>query len=302
MSLQKPIKSAIQELKAEYDMLRKGKDSLLSMLDEAEAPESVYNSNAIENSTLTLKETEKILLEMEVSRDVSVREVFEAKNLARVISYTRQKSQEEELSKELLLLLHKMLIGGIDDSIAGRFRKKGEYVRVGSFIAPAPEHVERMIDALLLSYTSDHSLYFAEKIASFHLEFETVHPFCDGNGRIGRVLMNFQLLRLGFPRVMIRDKEKKTYYEAFSDYRDKKSPKTMEKIVALSLMESLHKRIAYLKGDTVMTLSDYAKKENATLSSLINAARRQSIPAFRERGVWKIGETGQKGTEHKNEQ
>lgn len=289
MSLQKPIKNKIQELKAEYDMLRKGKDSLLSMLYEAEAPESVYNSNAIENSTLTLKETEKILLEMEVSRDVSVREVFEAKNLARVISYTRQKSQEEELSKELILLLHKMLIGGIDDSIAGRFRKEGEYVRVGSFIAPAPEQVERMIDALLFAYTSDHSSYFVGKVASFHLGFETIHPFCDGNGRIGRVLMNFQLLRLGFPRMMIRDKEKKTYYEAFNDYRDKKSPKRMEKIVALSLLESLHKRVAYLKGGAVMTLADYAKKNAARPSSLINAARRQSIPAFREKGVWKIG-------------
>lgn len=300
MSLQKPIKNKIQELKAEYDRLRKGKDSLLSMLDEAEAPESVYNSNAIENSTLTLKETEKILLEMEVSRDVSVREVFEAKNLARVISYTRQKSQEEELSKELILLLHKMLIGGIDDSLAGRFRTQGEYVRVGSFIAPAPEQVEQMIDALLLAYTSDHSSYFVEKVASFHLGFEAIHPFCDGNGRIGRVLVNFQLLRLGFPRMMIRDKEKKVYYEAFGDYRDNKSTKAMEKIVALSLVESLHKRIAYLKGDTIVTLADYAKKKNAKLSSLINAARRQSILAFRERGVWKIGGSFEyKGTNEK---
>lgn len=289
MSLQKPIKNKIQELKVEYDRLRTNKDSLLSMLDEAEAPESVYNSNAIENSTLTLKETEKILLEMEVSRAVSVREVFEAKNLARVISYTRQKSQEEELSKELILLLHKMLIGGIDDAIAGRFRKQGEYVRVGSFIAPAPEQVERMIDALLLAYTSDHSSYFVEKIASFHLGFETIHPFCDGNGRIGRVLMNFQLLRLGFPRTMIRDKEKKVYYEAFNDYRDNKSTRAMEKIVALSLVESLHKRIAYLTGDAIVTLADYAKKKGAKLPSLLNAARRQSIPAFREKGVWNIG-------------
>ena len=175
-------------MKTEYDTLRKGKESLLSMLDEAEAPESVYNSNAIENSTLTLKETEKILLEMEVSRDVSVREIFEAKNLARVISYTREKSQAEELSKELILLLHKMLIGNIDDSIAGRFRKLGEYVRVGTHIAPAPEHVERMIESILSEYGSNHDLYFLEKISKFHLEFETIHPFCDGNGRIGRVL------------------------------------------------------------------------------------------------------------------
>ena len=204
--------------------------------------------------------------------------------------YTRQKSQEEEISKELILSLHKMLIGNIDDSIAGRFRTVGEYVRVGTYVAPAPEHVERMIESLLLTYTSDHSLHFVEKIASFHLEFETIHPFCDGNGRIGRVLMNFQLLRLGFPRIIIRDKEKKTYYEAFGDYRDKKSSKIMEKIVALSLIESLHKRIAYLKGETIVTLADYARKNNIKSSILINAARRQTISAFREKGVWKINE------------
>jgi len=288
--IQKPIKNKIQELKTEYDILRKGKESLLSILDEAEAPESVYNSNAIENSTLTLKETEKILLEMEVSRDVSVREIFEAKNLARVISYTREKSRTDDLSKELILLLHKMLIGNINDSIAGRFRKAGEYVRVGTHIAPAPEHVESMIDSLLLSHVSDHSSYFVDKISSFHLEFETIHPFCDGNGRIGRVLMNFQLLKLGFPRIMIRDKEKKIYYKSFGDYRDDKNIKTMSKIIVVGLMESLNKRIAYLKGDTIIPLVDYAKKNNIKSSVLINSARRQTIPAFREKGVWKIAE------------
>ncbi|MEI6190734.1 MAG: Fic family protein [bacterium] len=291
MPIQKPIKNRIQELKVEYDTLRKGKESLLSILDEAEAPESVYNSNAIENSTLTLKETEKILLEMEVSRDVSVREIFEAKNLARVISYTREKSQAEELSKELILLLHKMLIGNIDDSIAGRFRKLGEYVRVGTHVAPAPEHVERMIESILLEYSSNYDLYFLEKISKFHLDFETIHPFCDGNGRIGRVLMNFQLLRLGFPRLIIRDKEKKIYYQSFGDYRDTKNTKTMDKVISLGLTESLDKRIAYLKGNPIVTLADYAKNNNIKTSILLNAARRQTIPAFREKGVWKIDES-----------
>ena len=145
MAITKPIKNYITVLKSEFDSLRKGKESLLVMIDEVEAPESVYNSNAIENSTLTLKETEKILLDMEVSRDVSVREVYEAKNLARVITYMRSKVQETEISAEIILLLHQMLIGGINDEIAGRFRNPGEYVRVGTHIAPAPELVEKMI-------------------------------------------------------------------------------------------------------------------------------------------------------------
>src|SRR3989344_1976900 len=125
MAITKPIRTRIENIKAKYDFLKKGKESLLVMIDAVEVPENVYNSNAIENSTLTLKETEKILLEQELSREVSVREVFEAKNLARVIEYKRDNSQRLELTKENILLLHKMLIGSIDDSIAGRFRKHG---------------------------------------------------------------------------------------------------------------------------------------------------------------------------------
>lgn len=292
MAITKPSRNRIQSLKSEFDTLRKGKESLLSIIDDAEVSESVYNSNAIENSTLTLKETEKILLEMEVSRDVSLREVYEAKNLARVIGYIRNKVQITELSKETILLLHQMLIGGIDDSIAGRFRVKGEYVRVGTHIAPAPEHVERMIEDILVGYSSDLESYFTDKIAKFHLDFETVHPFCDGNGRIGRVLMNLQLLKLGFPFVIIRDKEKQEYYSAFKEYRDSrnKSAKVMEKIVALALTESLYKRVTYLKGDKIILLTDFAKKNKKSTPAVLNAARRQNIPAFREKGVWKIGE------------
>lgn len=259
------------------------------MIDEAEVSESVYNSNAIENSTLTLAETEKILLEMEVSRDISLREVFEAKNLARVMEYIRTKSQVTEVSEDLLLLLHTMLLGAINDKIAGRFRGHGEYVRVGSFIASAPEHITRRIDQMLVDYTSNQEAYFAEKIARFHLEFETIHPFLDGNGRIGRVLINYQLLRLGFPPIIIRDKEKQTYYKSFTQYHDGQKMTIMETIIIRALMESLYKRITYLKIQEIIPLADYAKKERLSLTALLNQAKRQTIPAFREKGVWKIG-------------
>lgn len=282
------LQKRIEFLKKEYDHLKIGKQSLLKIIDEAEIPESVYNSNAIENSTLTLKETEKILLEMEVSKNVSLREVYEAKNLARVMEYIRTKSSEE-LSKETILLLHQMLIGNIDESIAGQLRKKGEYVRVGSFIAPAPEHIERMLEEALIEYSSDQGSYFVDKIAKFHLQFETVHPFNDGNGRIGRVIINYQLYRLGFPGIIIRDKEKQTYYDSFTQYRDDKITKVMERIISLAITEALHKRLAYLKGTKIIEATEYAAKIGKPAPVVLNAAKRQTIPAFREKGVWKIG-------------
>lgn len=289
MATSSPIKNRIKDLKKEYDLLGIGKQSLLQMIDEAEIPEMVYNSNAIENSTLTLKETEKILLQMELSGNTSLREVYEAKNLAQILEYIRKKSQQMEISKEIILLLHKMLIGNIDDSIAGRFRKKGEYVRIGTYIALTPEHIERGIEKTLVEFTSDHNIYFADKIAKFHLDFENIHPFNDGNGRIGRVLINCQLQQLGFPPVIIRDKEKQQYYQSFTGYRDNKNTKIMERILALSIMEALNKRIAYLKGNKVIELTEYAKRIGKMATAVSNMAKRQTISAFREKGIWKIG-------------
>ena len=291
MVLSKPYKDKLNDLKTQYNILKQGKDALLAIIDQAEVPESVYNSNAIENSTLTLKETEKILLEQELSRDVSLREVYEAKNLARVVDYTRNKAQSEEISKELILLIHQMLIGGIDDVFTGRFRKPGEYVRVGTHVAPSPEKVEQLIDDILLDYMSDYIAYFIDKISKFHLEFERIHPFCDGNGRIGRVLTNFQLLQLGFPRIIIRDKDKADYYEAFKEYQSNKNSKLMARVIALALIESLHKRISYLTGSEIINLSDYVRNYGLKAPTVFNAARRQSIPAFRERGVWEISKS-----------
>ena len=290
MATTRPMRDRIQVLKREYDTLSQGKESLLSMIDEVEVAESVYNSNAIENSTLTLGETERILLEQVLSRNVSVREVFEAKNLARVTEYKRMRAKDSELDKDLILLLHQMLIGGIDDAIAGRFRQQGEYVRVGTHIAPAPEQVERLVEAILVEYSSDLDSYFLDKIARFHLDFETIHPFCDGNGRLGRVIINFQFLQLGFPRLIVRNSEKERYYRAFREYEDNKKTRTMENLLALALMESLHKRLSYLHGKTIVRLSDYIKRNRLSAPAVTNAARRQTIPAFREKGVWKIGE------------
>ena len=279
----------ILDLQQKYFTLKKGKDSLLSIIEDVELAESVYNSNAIENSTLTLPDTEKILLDLEVSKTYSLREVFEAKNLARVYEYIRKKKDSIVLNQETILFVHGLLIGGINDDIAGRFRKENEYVRVGKHVAPAPAHVIRMIEVLIHEYKSDHETNILTRIAQFHLQFETIHPFVDGNGRIGRVLINMQLQEFGYPNIIIRDKEKNLYYRTFSYFRDNNSTKEMETIIYLSLSEGLHKRIAYLEGKDIITLSEYAKKHKIPLANLINAGRRQTIYAFREKGVWKIG-------------
>jgi Fic family protein len=259
------------------------------MIDEAEIAERVYNSNAIENSTLSLPETEKILLQLKVSRHISLREVFEAKNLSLVYQYIKKTADKKSLSIETILLLHKMLLTNIRDDLAGSFRKKGEFVRVGSYIAIPGEFVELRINEIILEFESDIKTPYIHKVARFHAQFENIHPFLDGNGRIGRVLNSFLFIKYGFPPIIVRSKEKNNYYDALRSYDASYNIKPMIRIFELALLESLHKRLSYLNNLKIAPLVDYAKTRSQSPQTLLNAAKRQTITAFRERGVWKIG-------------
>ena len=287
--LTKAKKDRLSKLKFEYEKLRKSHDDLLKMITESELPEMVYNSNAIENSTLTLEETEKILFEQAIMREVSLRETYEAVNLSRVIKYLWTRPSYK-LSVENIELLHQMLLGGISDSHAGHIRRPGQYVRVGRYIAPPPEHVRSMLEELINLYNSNDTEYFLAKIAEFHLQFETIHPFCDGNGRIGRVLINLQLSACGYPPIIIHNKGKREkYYPVFEEWSDKHKSDKFCDYLYLVLSESLNKRLAYLHGNKIIKLSDYIKANGLNASATTNAANRQTIAAFRQAGVWKIG-------------
>jgi Fic family protein len=289
MKLTVNYQDRLASLRERFLALQKVKQSLVSLLDEAELVEGVYNSNAIENSTLTLKDTEQILLQLEVSRDFSLREVFEAKNLATVMQYIKNKLSELKVNTDIILLLHMMLMTNINPTIAGRFRKLDEFVRVGTYIAVDPKFVKQRIDETIEQYLTNLTMDSIEKIAKFHLDFEQIHPFVDGNGRIGRVLINLQLMKIGFPQIIIRNKSKKYYYNAIRQYNDNGNQKLMQYVIYLALAESLHKRIAYLESAEIIELSEFAKKSDISIHTLLNKARRQTIPAFREKGVWKIG-------------
>jgi len=291
MALSKRNREKIDELKRQFDTLKKDKERLLELLTIAELTDVVANSNAIEGSTLTIAETELILVEQSVSRNISVREFFEAKNLGRVIRYSQSKVTAKILDTESILHLHQMLLTNINDEIAGRIREGNEYVRVGTHIAPAPDQIDALLDELTLEFSSTHNRHFLEKISRFHLEFENIHPFNDGNGRIGRVLLNYQLMQTGFPPVIIRDKEKKLYHDSFKEYRDsgKRTSTRMDKVLSLALMESLHKRITYLKGQQIVRLAEYSNARREKSTTIFNRAKHQTIAAFREKGSWKIG-------------
>lgn len=280
---------SVDSLRVRYYKASIGKDALIKLIAEAEVAEQVYNSNAIENSTLTLEETEKILLQIDLDRFITEQEIFEAKNLARVVSYINTKAKEQELTLEVILLLHKMLLSNMRDDIAGRFRKHGEWVRVANHIAPDSKEIVERLEKMIVGYNANSRENIIKRIALLHLIFKHTHPFVDGNGRIGRVINNYLLIREGFVPVNIKFIDRKMYYEAFKEFDEKGTAKIMEEIVGKALTNSYHKRLAYLEGAQIMTLAEYAKKYKVSHSNLINKANRQTIEAFLEKGVWKIG-------------
>jgi len=122
-------KDKITQLMQSYQKLKKANENALIEIAIAEIPEMVYNSNAIENSTLTLKDTEEILIYNQLRRNYNLREVYEAKNLAYITEQLLH-IPSQKLTIELILSLHKTLLTGIDDKIAGRFRCAKERVKV----------------------------------------------------------------------------------------------------------------------------------------------------------------------------
>jgi len=283
-------KDKIERLYKQYTFLVKGNETLLKEIALAEIPEMVYNSNAIENSTLTLEDTEKILAGGALERKVSVREIYEAKNLAK-LTETLLEKEKNKLTIKLILGLHKTLLTHMDDGISGRFRSGKEWVRVGNHLGANPQFVPTLMQELVDGYNQNKTDYFLDSIAHFHAEFETIHPFLDGNGRMGRVLINLQLMNEGLPPIIIQNKNKHTaYYPLFTKYQSTLKFGGFTQLFALLLQEALHKRITMLSAKRIIPLSVWANQNNIKGNVAANKAQRQTIPASRMREKWMIAE------------
>ncbi len=280
-------KSRIARLGHRYALLAADHRAALHQISLAELPETVHQSNAIENSTLTLADTERILAGGALPRGLNLREVYEARNLAAVTA--SMSSLGGPPTQDDIVRWHGQLLAGIRDEVAGRFRRADEWVRVGAHLGANPEFVPQLIKDALAHYTADESGYFVEQIARFHCEFEIIHPFVDGNGRIGRVLMNAQLQALGWPPVIVRAKNRhRDYYPALERYASTDRHDAMTALIALLLQESLHKRIALLTAPRIITLASWARSAGIRGNVAANKAKRQTIPAFRMRDRWMI--------------
>jgi Fic family protein len=174
-----------------------------------------YNTNAIEGSTITLEEA-RLILEDNVAPNKPLKDIRETETHAAV--FLDMLKTEETVSEELLLKWHAEIFKETKPDIAGRFRQY--LVRVGPYVAPDWNDVERLMRQLIL-FVNGSKLNPVEVAARAHYIFEKMHPFGDGNGRIGRLLMNQILWKNGYPMLIIEYKKRKSYYKALQQTEDR---------------------------------------------------------------------------------
>ena len=168
-----------------------------------------YNSNAIEGSTITLEETREIIHD-KIAPNKPLRDVKETEEHSKIFLQTLDK--KEKITNSLLLKWHKEIFGETKSDIAGKYR---DYlVRVGEYLAPDWQDVKPMMNKLI-EFINKSKLNPVELAARAHYKFESIHPFGDGNGRIGRLLMNHILWHTGYPMLIIEYKKRASYYKAF---------------------------------------------------------------------------------------
>ena len=175
-----------------------------------------YNSNAIEGSTITLDEARE-LVEHQIAPNKPLKDIKETENHVKVFLKILRK--REMFNQKLILKLHKDIFLNTKPDMAGKLR---DYiVKVGDYRAPDWQEVPDLMKELIKFYQKNKNMNPVELAARLHYKFEKIHPFGDGNGRVGRIIMNFILWSKNYPMIIIEYKKRKSYYNALKKDENK---------------------------------------------------------------------------------
>lgn len=205
----------LDALKQKLDSFRPLQPEIVSNLHEDLVLRWTYNSNAIEGNTLTLKET-KVVLEGITVGGKTMGEHFEAINHREAIFFVEDLlKRQEPLSEWQIKSIHQLILKDIDDKNAGVYRKTNVLISGADHVPPDALHVESEMQGFIHWYRTDGvNLHPVERAARVHADFVKIHPFVDGNGRTSRLLMNLELMKSGFPPVVLPVEKRLKYYEA----------------------------------------------------------------------------------------
>lgn len=236
----------VHQKKARLDALRPLTPGEARRLMQEFVVEFTYNSNAIEGNTLTLRETGLVLQGITVGKK-PLRDHLEAVGNRDAFEYVCELVRDgTPLTQWVIREVHQLVL-------ADKPRDRGVYrtipVRIsGALHEPVePALIEPGMAELLAWYEADDGDLVA-RLARFHVEFEAIHPFVDGNGRTGRLLVNLELMKAGYPPIDIKYADRAAYLEAFDGYHSGRDPQAMERLFARYLDERLTYYLEVLGG------------------------------------------------------
>lgn len=241
--------SKLDNLAATVKAMRPLNETELKRLRDEFVIENTYDSNAIEGNTLTLRETALILQEGITIAEKPIKDHLEAIGHRDAFEYVVSLADAAApLTERTIKEIHSLVL--MNDRL-----NKGVYRSVpvtisGALHTPQPYLVPVQMERLILDYAEmKERLHIVEAVAQFHLRFEGVHPFIDGNGRTGRLVLNLELIKAGLLPVNIKFADRRKYYDCFDAYYgEARTSEAMTELIAGYEIAELEKRIAILQG------------------------------------------------------
>lgn len=230
---------SIQIKKEQLDSRRPLTQGELHCLGEEFLIDFTYNSNAIEGNTLTLKETALVLEGMTIDQP-PLKDHLEVVGHRDSFLYVEGIAKNElKITRFVIKNIHALVLMYRPDD-RGIYRKIPVRI-IGATNQPAEPFLidEKMLELLKVNEKQKKTMHPIERIARFHLDFEGIHPFIDGNGRTGRLLMNLDLIQNGFPPINIKFTDRKGYYDSFEEYYQNENTGGMIELVTGYVEEEL---------------------------------------------------------------
>lgn len=191
-----------------YEVIQKDQDLFDDFLLQL-----TYNSNAIEGSTFTLHETQVVIFDKINISNKSLVEHLEVINHAELLKEIFQCKYSGSVNEKMIKDMHAALMRGIRED-AGLYSKHIRRIKGVDLILPHPDDIEAEMQYLIKHSKQKQKEHYLEFVARFHADFEAIHPFGDGNGRVGRLIMIKQLMDMNYPPVLVENKRKADYYDA----------------------------------------------------------------------------------------
>jgi Fic family protein len=235
----------IDGLRNKLKTLRPLNEAELKRLREEFMIENTYNSNAIEGNTLTLRETALILQEGITIAGKHIRDHLEAIGHKEAFEYMIELADANSpVTERTIREIHALVLMN-DTKNKGTYRNVAVAILGTAQTPPPPYLVHEQMETLIADYEGlKQDTHIIEAVAEFHLRFEGIHPFIDGNGRTGRLILNLELIRAGFLPVNIKFIDRNKYYDCFEDYANKHTPDALAQLISDYETEELLKYIA----------------------------------------------------------